>query len=250
MRVLPALLVLALVPRPADACSCQRPQIEVWPVATVAAPTNTHVWLAYPPAAGAPPAAADLGLRVRGASPPVPVAIDVRESGAASRRVYELIPRAPLTARTRYEVTAARADGKPAEVIGEITVGEKADETPPAWEGIERARLFHPPAHCCDCSTGDAYVVLDLRPPTDDATSAERLVWAVWLGDGKGKIDFAQPPVTTVAAWGSTIVLGHKSSCAPANLVFPPKGRARVGLRPLDLAGNAGKPSEIEVEIE
>lgn len=53
-----------------------------------------------------------------------------------------------------------------------------------------------------------------------------------------------------VASSGDLISFGRLDLCAPADFVFADKGKLRLGIRPLDHAGNAGPMVEKTINLE
>ena len=269
------LAVLALVAaageRPARACSCRMPTILVLPGPQDPAPTNTHVWIEVPWAALAPDTRLDAltftvrerrdkpapapkrGRRKPPPPPPAPVEVERRDLVGPAVGFVELAPKAPLAARKRFEVVMARAGGKEA-VVGELVTGADADAAAPTWGGVAKATYVHAPAVCCNCTTGNPYAVLALAS-APAGSPPEPVVYAVWTApEGGAKIDYQQPPAAWAQDSGGSLLVGDASTCTPANLAFPAAaavkgGKLRLGVRPIDRAGNPGDPSEVVVDL-
>jgi hypothetical protein len=285
-----ALLVPVLVsalcvrPAPAYACSCSRPGVEVTPGAGLAAPTNTVVrvswWvgevkidestLAIVPAGkdgkdskdakkksdrkkkSKKDADADAPAETAAADASGIIELERSALTAGQQRTVVLRPKAPLLADTRYEVRAAAVAGEKDGVIGEFTTGKAADDKVPEWSGVGKAAYVHAAAVCCNCSTSDPYLQIDLvdeKKTMDDLTPPAALVYGVWVDDGK-PFDATVVPLALVRSWSGKLYLGRKSECAPANYVFSGKpGPVKLRVAPVDLAGHVGKPLALTIDV-
>jgi hypothetical protein len=150
------------------------------------------------------------------------------------------------------------------EIVGAFTAGETSDTTPPAWSGVASGSLvtrwrggmingvFQLAPEC-----GDDLVSLTAATSAhDDATKDEQLVYAIWAEPPTKLIDYTTPPRSFVAFDASMMMQGARG---PMHLGFGnteymndldlPKARPlRVGVRVLDLAGNATPPSELTLK--
>jgi hypothetical protein len=217
--------------RPAlAACACAQPAIIVVPRPGDVAPRNSHIWISVPPAL----ADVQASFRGPGAGP-----ADTVRYGSGEERIIELVPRAPLAGHTRYEVLLG------SEVVGQLVTGDTMDQTPPTWDGLKTGEVS--PGTDSGCGAGETLVVLGLGKRDDDATPAASLRYAIWIGAQGKDIDYTQPPTTVVTANRDHLALGRESRCNPANLDL--QGAFAVGVRVLDLAGNAGEPSEADIKL-
>jgi hypothetical protein len=170
----------------------------------------------------------------------------------------ELVPLAPLEARARYEVVLVdRAGGAAARILGTFVTGDATDDTPPAWSGVTRAAFA---GKAGVGATGTTIILLPeclstsivfyAAEPTDDATPAASIRFAVWMDDGRGVIDYATPP--RIFERGRKTVRGfvvEHGGSETEDAFRPPKGRlrARFGVRAVDWAGNMSAPSEVSI---
>jgi hypothetical protein len=239
--VIACALVAALAPAPADACSCGRQS--VWSVIEKTAPPNTHVmlWFADRVYKTAPT------FTLREADKKAEVATDRRDVKSGAFTIADLAPRRALKAKTGYEVVDQ--DGQ---VVLEFTTTAKADTKAPAWTGMT-ADYVKQPGACCMCNTGYPYIQVKATGATDDG-GAERIVYAVWTADTQdgAKIpafDYSKPPQLYVRAWRGEFDLGHSSTCSRNNFDIATGKVIKLGVRPIDLAGNAGPAREVLVDL-
>ncbi len=230
-------LLAGIRPTPADACSCVGQR--VWTAIEKTAPTNTHVMLWFDD--GAYKTAPAFTLREAGGTRAVAVAR--RDLKAGSSTVAELVPTRPLRAKTRYEVVDAAG-----EKVLEFTTTAGDDTKAPAWKGMQNALYVQQPGRCCMCHTGTPHVRVDTGAFSDDHGKDE-VVFAVWTTGAGGKIDYKKPPATYVRPWSAEFVLGHSSICGANNFDLPVGKAFRIGVRPVDLAGNIGTASELEIDL-
>jgi hypothetical protein len=230
-------LLAGIRPAPADACSCI-PQ-RVWTVIQKTAPTNTHVMLWF--ADGVYKKAPAFTLREAGRTRPI--AIDRHDIKAGSYTVAELVPKQSLRAATAYEVVDAAGD----KVLAFTTTTGKDTEVP-AWKGLQEASYVQQPGACCMCNTGKPHLRVDTGAFSDDH-GTDAVVFAVWTAGAGGKIDYKQPPATYVRPWKTEFALGHTSTSDSNNIDLPDGKTFRIGVRPVDLAGNVGTASESEIDL-
>jgi hypothetical protein len=249
MKWIVAVLLLALTPREAEACTCSNAGVEVVPWGD-RAPTNSRIRVFVP--------SADVkGLttvvrakkgttktitegkgrrrKTRTVVLPAPaIPTDRVTVGAGKLGVIELAPRQELKPRTAY-VVALQVDGGKEEIVGEFETGDGPDTTAPAWSGVTKAEYERArPKVCCDCSTGDTHATLTVSKPD------EPVVYGVWLEGDDGKIHYEDAPLTYVLSRGSQLKLGSWSQCLPSNFVFPETDTDTlvIGVRAFDFAGN------------
>ncbi len=241
-----AVFVSILDARGAFACSCAFSDVAVLPTKSATAPVNTVIRIRVPGrllpfVTGT----RSVGIVVRAAESGKKVAIADREDIKSGRVSFiTLRPKHALAPNTRYEVAALLSEGRDYP-LGELTTGAKADRKKPELGGVAEATYHHEPAICCNCSTGDPYVVLRLK----DSRGAS--LFAVWAGPVDGEIDYDKPPLTYVAARGRTLVLGHASACSVNNFDFPSGAKSiRIGVVAVDMAGNRSAPGEVVAELK
>ncbi|HKA87574.1 MAG TPA: hypothetical protein VKE22_07905 [Haliangiales bacterium] len=244
------LLVLALLgaPKIADACSCATfGTIRLLPGPRDGAPLNVRFLLEVPPIEDSlkPMAPEDILVTLRG--PKGAVAAEVARWGAAELRWIQLTPKAPLAPATRYSVHVS-VGGKDS-LLGQVVTGDAADTTAPTFEGVTKAAVVVEGVSPGRCTTGEAYVVLTIGAAKDDATPPQALRYRVWLADDQGAIDYDRPPTAIVAARGGELHLGRPSICTAKSFVLPDRPTFKLGVKAVDLAGNASAPSVVEVSV-
>jgi hypothetical protein len=234
---------IALVARPeeAGACSCSMPRVTISP-ADADAPINSTV-IAWLPAYVGKPGEVTFSLRKKVSGDQVPV--DYRPGGAAALAVVEMIPRAKLDPNTTYEVVMVKGQGAP-QPVGSFATGKTALTGPPAFQGIAKANYYKAVPVCCMCMTDDPYAVLELRDKFPDS-KVNQMRFAVWMSDAAGKIDYTKTP-TTYHYGSDSLYLGHPSTCSSANFTFPKQKALKLGVKLVDLAGNASAASEVTLD--
>jgi hypothetical protein len=119
------------------------------------------------------------------------------------------------------------------------------DQMPPTWDGLQTGQVT--PGNAAGCGSGETIVVLGLGKREDDGTPTGSLRYAIWIGAPGKDLDYSRPPTTVVSALRDHLALGRESRCNPSN--FDLEGAFAVGVRVLDLAGNAGTPSEADISV-
>jgi hypothetical protein len=230
-------LLAGVRPTPADACSCRYQP--VWTAIEQTAPINTQVMLWFlhehyetPPS-----------FTLREAGGTGAIAVDRYDLKASASTIAKLVPKQPLRAQTAYEVVNDAGDK-----VLEFTTTAGTDTTAPTWKGLQVGRYVKQPGACCICNTGFPHVRVDVGAFSDDH-SKNAVVFAVWTAGAGGKIDYSQPPTTYVQPRQTELVLGPQSTCRGSNLDLPVRKKLRIGVRPVDLAGNVGTASEIELDL-
>jgi hypothetical protein len=230
-------LLAGLRPAPADACSCGRKPVRA--AIDKTAPTNTRVLLWFSDSAYK--AAAAFTLRAAGSTRSI--AVERRDVTAGSLTVAELVPKQALRAKTAYEVVDKAGDK-----VLEFTTTAGKDTKAPEWKGIQEASYVKQPGACCVCNTGDPHVRVETGELSDDHDK-DMVVFAVWTAGADGKLDYTKPPTTYVRPWETELVLGNPVTCVRNNFDLPAGKTFRIGVRPVDLAGNIGVASEIEIDL-
>jgi hypothetical protein len=197
----------------------------------------------------------DLELRRLG-SPEV-VATEQRVIGTEQERMLEIWPVAPLAPNAFY-VVARR--GEPADATSpagsptlheDFKTSDHTDTTPPTWSGASAARYLANgvTGDRSSCNVPAPVIEIDAAEPKDDDTPAAAIVLGVWVAGPTGAIDYAAAPAVIAHLRAGHAYLGRRYYCGESN--FPAKKAAvRLGLRALDLAGNASAPSEVTVDTE
>jgi len=230
-----ALIAMLVRAEHAHACSCSAPRITVSPDGTDA-PINATVvvWVPSYVVKGT-----DVSLSLRMKTTGDTVAVDFRTVGAASVTVVELMPRVKLAVKTEYEIVQGAA------VVGAFTTGTRQLSAVPVWGGIGKSGFYKDTAVCCICNTSNPYARLALAEKLDDRKPYRV---AIWMAGSDGKIDYKKPPVTYEQT-ADTLWLGHPSTCSPANFLFPKQQSLKLGVKLVDLAGNASTASEITLDL-
>lgn len=200
------------------------------------------------------------GDHATGAAPQI-VDASLTESTLGAIATVVMKPRTPLTARTRYEVVRTDKAGKvPILVVGTFTTGDATDDRAPAWSGITRHRVSSTEpikgvvSIAEEC--GENAIELEGMAAEDEGTPATALRYAVWIGDQGKAIDYTASPLAILEgkAWpkhggGNALVVTVPLE-RDGKLALPNgKKTAKIGLRAIDLAGNASAPSEIAVKL-
>ncbi len=242
MMKLSLILAIMIVARAEDAhaCSCGMPRISISPEGADAPINSTVVvWIPSYVSKGA-----EVSLSLRKKSSGDPVTVDYRNLGSAATTVIELMPKAKLSPNTEYEIV--RMEGDAPTVAGSFITGTREMSGAPAWKGVAKASYFKAVPVCCMCMTADPYAEIEFADKLDDKKAKQYRV-AIWMAGSDGKIDYKKSPVTYDDA-GGTLWLGHPSTCAPANFAFPKQKALRLGVKLVDLAGNASTASEFVLD--
>jgi hypothetical protein len=132
-------------------------------------------------------------------------------------------------------------------VVATFVTSDITDLVPPNFRGIKSA---HRVTSALECETDG--VVVSVWAATDSVTPAAQLRYGVWVPQGDATIDYNAPPTLIVAAETlqgripdpSTVQLSLGAGALP-DLAVPKGARTlRLGIRALDLAGNASPASE------
>jgi len=269
------LVALTFCPaRPAEAICGFVPEVSVLPFRGLAAPTNTHVWLRLRSdfrstgiACGQHPSPEcqrarrtfELRTAPTSAARPLVVSSTTSEIVSGDSTFIELTPREPLRPSTAYEVWTIDDRGKAEPlVLGAFTTGDRTDDSAPEWAGITGAAMFHaPPPGKISLSgeCGQARLLLDLAVPTDDPTPPSALRAAIWVTSPKSAIDYSKPPqVYEPLDYSSNpvrsiadVIAGNADGYDDDLPIVDGKSPLRIGVRIVDLAGNASTPSETVV---
>jgi hypothetical protein len=223
----------------AHACSCGMPRIEISPTGTDA-PTNSTVVAWVPSYVLRDTGSTEINLSVRKKSGDT-ITVDYKKLGSASVTVIEMTPKGTLSPNTEYEIV--RLDGETASVVGSFSTGAR-EEHP--GKGIAKANYYKAVPVCCMCMTSDPYAQIELKEKIDDKRATQYRV-GIWIAGSDGKIDYKKPPVTYEQT-GDTLWLGHPSTCSPANFLFPKSKTLKLGVKLVDLAGNASTASEFVLD--
>ena len=262
MRLARALLLLCvgvagLQPEPARACSCvgQREPGRLIPSPGATLPTNGRIVLTD---GGAWPNGAPISV---GNGIPAPHLRRVARVGGAPRKVtstiaafatwqwgyYLVVPSAPLAPGERYELVAIDPrDGKEG-VVASYTTAAGPDDAAPTWPGSSRAKAyFEPPPYGGECTYSSASLEIEGSVPTDTGGPSSDVFIALWTAArAEGPIDYSKPPAAVIPA-EARISLDRPHKCSSTSKFFC-FGCERIGMRALDVAGNASPPREIVV---
>jgi hypothetical protein len=197
----------------------------------------------------------DLALR-RAGSPEV-VATEQRVIGTEQERMLEIWPVAPLAPNAFYVVErrGEPADAKSpagfATLHADFKTSAQVDTTPPSWSGASAARYLAKgvTGDRSSCNVQEPVIEIDAAEPKDDDTPATAIVLGVWVAGPTGAFDYAAAPAVLARLQAGHAYLGRRYYCGESD--FPAKKAAlKLGLRALDLAGNASAPSEVTVDPE
>jgi hypothetical protein len=196
-------------------------------------------------------------LELRRVGNPEVVATEQRVIGTEQLRTLEIWPVAPLAPNAFY-VVARR--GEPAEakspagspsLRADFKTTDQIDTTPPSWAGASAARYLAQgvAGDRSSCAVHEPVIEIDAAEPKDDDTPATAIVLGVWLAGPTGAFDYAAAPAVIARIGSGHAYLGRTSYCSESD--FPARKAAlKLGLRALDLAGNASAPSEVIVDPE
>lgn len=247
---------------PAHAICGRPPPIVVAPHRGLPVPTNAHVMVTAP-AAWRGDATLFLVTAPRTDDgrvlPSTRVALREQSWRAAGTERIDLTPLVPLSPSTAYELRSSRG-----EILGVFTTSVLRDERPPTWSGLQSGALYEAPASTPGSGGKKAIAPLEcgsdrirLRgtsAATDDQTPTDEIRYALWAGTPGAPLPYASPPLTwsTRATYPAqaqsplefALVYG---STEQESMDFElPKGRPlRVGVKAIDLAGNATEASEL-----
>lgn len=261
-----AAAALVAAPHVAGAICGLSPPVHTLPRRGVAAPLNAHVVVSRPSASS--------GYEVtlttapaRGAAERARIAVKRSVDANHAFEHVELVPAAPLLPRTAYEVWGGGA------IVGAFTTGDATDTSAPTWAGARGGKAYVPPKANAQRTTsrvirlaeecGEPYVEIEsIAPAADDQTPENDIRYALWAGDPKAALDYGKPPfgwctIDVAAQRSSTLngrqpifVLryGNTEGLDDDLRELPPMRPLLVGVRAIDLAGNASAPSELVVK--
>jgi hypothetical protein len=237
-----------------ETCSCMPPVAWVAPGPLDPAPVNAHLFVTFDEHApfcvgmNCVPTEASIALRAAAhdAVAAKAIAMHVTRKTKMGNFVHqELAPDAPLAPKTRYEVLMLDALGKsPVRVVGTFVTTSAADHVAPEWSAIiEEAELRHP-SGMIDCGEGDSLVMR--VPPAKDASTVR---WEIYVAPGDATIDWSKQPSgvvfpTEIYGNGNLQLTIGDDPGAPS-VPLPKASSVRVGVRPIDVAGNVGKEAEV-----
>jgi hypothetical protein len=241
----------------ADACMCIRMpsnNVLVTPDRLDDAPLDTHVRLLVADASSMTakpnPPFGRVVLRVHGGAE-VRTRVSTTDLGSATRA--ELVPVAPLTPRTVYELAMLEPGGTT--VFGTFRTGTAKDTTPPKLEDPGTAWGPPPPppyssgrvviSSSCDPEGPD--LLLRGITASDPGRPDAQLVALVWLPDANGAFDTTKPPNTQRRITSRDVVIGKGNLCDTNALPMPATPPAAVGVVVVDEAGNRSALARVPV---
>ncbi len=250
LAALLAATLFTLLPSAAHALSCagrmvtllsppaQRPGSK-----DAAVPRNARVLVQVFDLGKDPLRGAKIWLRARGGKR---IAVDRRVVGQEHVRVVQLTPRKLLAPGRTHEVFISRDGGK-ARSLGTFKTGAGKDVKPPTLGAVE--------GHLVDGLFSDGWNpgkrhirYLSLSAPATGKAPGNLL--GIWVTRARA-IDYSKPP-TVITRHRGPITLGPSpSACPGTNFIVPPakKGKLRIGLKALDLAGNTSEAREVAVDL-
>ncbi len=272
-----ALSIAIAIPAASASGICGRDvAVMVLPNRGVDAPLNTHVFVRLPSdwrtkgfCSGDEPldrcVGADLKIVLRTA-PEIgktrsTIAVDQRESISGISTTIELVPKAPLSPKTAYEVWSDDRHGRSRpRILGAFTTGTLSDTVVPVWTGLTTAALHHPPPRrpgviVLTDECGAPKITLETTEPTGGGPSLGPLRAAIWIVGAKETLDYTKPPrvyesiTTEQARIGSSprtkIEIGSTEPDFDDLGLSIDGGPLRVGVKIVDLAGHMSAPSEL-----
>jgi hypothetical protein len=273
------LTLLALAARDAGAWTCgAETNITVWPPPTVAAPLNVQPLVSIFDTTGmciAPVCTTDAEhiLLVRAPSrgrPSKPIQVELVRSWDFDTRLLRIIPAAPLEPNRRYEVRSrdpeTAAPGSIGKLIGTFRTGTYVDKEAPRWTGPPRAvthPLLPPPKRARErvvsLEPGPAqtqpYFEVFGPVAVDDHAATDDLGYLVWRASMNAELDYDEDPIgffphePSRAASDRLFVVGPENECFSRGSPFWPNEPFKIGVRVVDLAGNASPPRETVVDF-
>lgn len=168
------------------------------------------------------------------------VALEQRQLGEGPALVVELTP---LRALVAGESCAVVGPGK--SVRTWFVVDERQDTTAPRLAGLGRAQV-----RGSSWDGARARAEIALHGLGDDGAGPASLLLALWVGSPGEALDYGRPPtswarVNTRLRSRPVAFLNEGGDCELPSLEFPEHGeRSRLGIRAVDLAGNASPPVE------
>lgn len=270
--VLTAVMAIGSYPSPLQACSPLPAVIQVSPLLGVEAPRNTTVLIYFPlrwqarylkAAAQLPMHEVRVVLRAIGSSEPIEARRSDTQQGINT--VVELRPH-DLLQPANYEVAVTAAEKET--VIGEIRVGHRIDRAAPHFLAKPRAQFLNSYATLAkragmtlcqiagpedDCESVVPQVLFAGIDAQDDQTPQAAIRLALWAQPNQGDIDYSNAPTEYLFRrlpyfpfldfdvrhlWGS-------KSCDELPLAWRTPNSIRIGVRPIDLAGNRGAVWEV-----
>jgi hypothetical protein len=250
-----AVLAVSSVTTRGETCSCVAPIAWVSPGPVDPAPLNAHLmvtfdehaeWCAVPGNCVATESTVALRVAAHDGVPASMVPTHVVHETPLSNFVHqELAPDAALAPKTRYEVLLVDGLGKaPVRVVGTFVTRTTTDVAQPEWSAtIDLAELSHP-SSMISCGDDDT---MALRVSAVKDESAIR--WEIFVTPGDVAIDWTKPPTAvqlpteSYPNGKSLLVVGYEP-CS-ASVALPKSKSVRVGVRPVDVAGNRGREAEV-----
>lgn len=233
---------------PSDACSCIAPTARMLsPGREAPAPLNTRVRVVLPSHYGT-----GVEDRVQLRKPGGEVVPVTRRKSATSDQVFlELVPEAPLSPATRYEVALRRTDHRPSTLVfGTFVTSDALDTRPPVGGKLGTPRVFKANGWSgASCGIGTPWAEIDVPPTEDPDRERARLLYAVWLPSASGKVDPRTPPTAYLEIAHGKLVIGKTSLCDPDDFPLPARGQVNLGLALVDEAGNFGKLARVALDI-
>jgi hypothetical protein len=168
-------------------------------------------------------------------------------------RAMTLTARKDLLPNTTYFLADTY---KPKEPAWQFDTEQGPDNSPPTWNGVEKAKYIdnsERPLSPCIGGGGDD-LELTLGSYQDNQTPHQHVLFAIWFSTGDARLDFQSPPKlitrarTDVPSNKPTITIGY-GICDDLGHVLEPLGsHYQVGIRALDWAGNMSFPVEFGVK--
>ncbi|HTV22453.1 MAG TPA: hypothetical protein VMG12_27380 [Polyangiaceae bacterium] len=164
--------------------------------------------------------------------------------GPVGHALLELVPDAPLSANTTYELVARRPEWwHPTQwVFGAFTTGGEPGATAPelrvlAARLLEQVEPEMPPLR---------WIELDVSSGPSSAAA----LFAVWLPNDRGTLATAAPPSVYLPREGDTLRISSPELCGGFHVPLPATpGRAEIGVAAIDAAGHAGPIVRVAIDF-
>jgi hypothetical protein len=247
IRALPISLGLLLFPRDAAACSCVPPEPQLLsPERSVAAPLNTKIVVLVPSHLAGRLELARVGAKTK---------ISAREQRRVLGDVIqlEISPASPLEPGARYSVSWVDPSESPSTLVfGSFKTADMRDDKPPSLAKLGTAtpyRLRNPMGSMCQ--TAHPWVEISAVEGSDPGRAQARLLYAVWVDDGTGKLNTKLPPSALLPLDEKGVLrIGNASLCTPLKFPFPNRPQQLVlAIAAVDEAGNTSPARSVRVAL-
>jgi hypothetical protein len=241
VRRIAVVIGLLVVPSVAHAICGRTPPMFVSPHRGVAVPTNAQLVLSAPVTWRGD---SKLTLVTAPGQRHTAVALTERAWITGKIQRFELLPSAPLSPSTAYELRTTRG-----EIVAVFTTSVLADTRPPTWTGVRSGvvRRFDPRVIGLECGSPEITLSGE-SAASDDQTTRDDIRYAAWFGKPSTPIDYTAPPVTWTRASPDIRFSLQFGNTEDSDFDLPPQRPLRIGVKAVDFAGNASAPSELTLD--